>query len=51
MSAAIPASDNAIPWQSPEVLNGASKTSESDMYAFGMTISEGGLDSVYTVLH
>lgn len=29
-----------IPWQSPEVLMGASKSFESDMYAFGMTIYE-----------
>lgn len=31
-----------MPWQSPEVLNGASKTFKSNTYAFGMTISEVG---------
>lgn len=28
----------SIPFQSPEVLKGASKSYESDVYAFGMTI-------------
>lgn len=30
----------SIPWQSPEILDGKSKSFESDIYAFGMTISE-----------
>lgn len=30
----------SVPWQSPEILNGQSKSYESDMYAFGMTIYE-----------
>lgn len=29
-----------VPWQSPQLLNGESKTFESDIYAFGMTVSE-----------
>lgn len=30
----------SVPWQSPEILNGHSKSYESDIYAFGMTIYE-----------
>lgn len=30
----------AIPWQSPELLDGQSKSEQSDIYAFGMTIYE-----------
>lgn len=30
----------SIPWQSPEILDGQSKSEESDIYAFGMTIYE-----------
>lgn len=29
-----------VPWQSPELLEGGSKSYKSDIYAFGMTIYE-----------
>ena len=29
-----------VRWQSPELINGASKTFQSDVYAFGITIAE-----------
>lgn len=43
----------SVPWQSPELLNGESKSYESDMYAFGMTIYEvqvGSLARLYVLL-
>lgn len=36
------AGHGSLPWQAPELFDGASKTFQSDVYAFGMTVYQVG---------